>query len=65
MIRRALTIGLVDGVLLSLAGLYPAVSLIAPILLPGWRRPVSNELLHGSLLMLSAAIIVPLLASFG
>lgn len=65
MIRRALTIGLVDGILLSLAGLYPAIGLIAPILLPEWRRPVPNELAHGGLLMLSAAIIVPLLVSFG
>lgn len=65
MIRRALTIGLVVGVLLSLAGLYPAIGLVAPILLPTWPRPVGNELLHGVLLMLSAAVSVPLLFSFG
>ncbi|MCA9934940.1 MAG: hypothetical protein KC415_13495, partial [Anaerolineales bacterium] len=65
MIRRPLTIGFVSGVLLSVAGLYPAVGLIAPLLLPGWQRPVTNELLHSLLLMLSAVIFVPLLFTFG
>ncbi|MBK8988914.1 MAG: ATP-binding protein [Chloroflexi bacterium] len=65
MIRRALVVGLVGGILLSLAGLYPVVSLLAPLVSPMWVRPVANELAHGLLLMVSAAIGFPVLFSLG
>jgi hypothetical protein len=64
-IRRALVVGFVGGILLSLAGLYPVVSLLAPLVSPMWQRPVANELAHGLLLMGSAAIGFPVLLTLG
>lgn len=61
MIRRALIVGLVSGLLVSIAGIYPAISLLVPTIMPGWERPVQNELLHGLLLMVSAGIGIPIL----
>ena len=65
MIRRALIVGAVAGILLSVAGLYPVVSLLAPLVSPMWSRPIANELVHGMLLMGSAAIGVPVLLTLG
>lgn len=65
MIRRAVVHGLVGGFLLSLAGLYPAIALFAPLFLPNWVRPVPNELLHGLFLMASAVVGMPVLLGVG
>ncbi|MCB8985111.1 MAG: hypothetical protein H6659_14870 [Ardenticatenaceae bacterium] len=65
MIRRALVVGFIGGILLSIAGLYPVVSLLAPLVSPMWHRPVPNELVHGLLLMGSAAIGFPVLFTLG
>ena len=63
MIKRASMVGLFTGLLLSLAGFYPAVSLIVPIFFPD--IPKANDLVHGLLLMASAAIGVPIFFSVG
>ena len=65
MIRRSLGVGLLAGVILSLAGLYPAITLFMPLWFPDWVRPAINESLHSLLLMLSAAIFVPAFLSVG
>ncbi len=65
MIRRAVVHGLVGGLLLSLAGLYPAIALFSPLFLPNWTRPVPNELLHGLFLMVSAVVGMPVLLGLG
>ena len=59
MIRRAIIAGLVGGFVLTLTGFYLLVGLFAPIVIPGWQAPISNELLHGLLLMASAAVGLP------
>lgn len=64
MIRRSLTVGVLAGLLLSLASLYPAISLLTPTLLPNWE-PVAGDLWHGVLLMLSAGVGLPTLLGFG
>ena len=65
MIRRAVVHGLIGGLLLSLAGLYPAIALFAPLFLANWVRPVPNELLHGLFLMASAVVGMPVLFGLG
>jgi hypothetical protein len=64
-IRRSLLVGLIAGFLISLAGLYPLLSLFAPVALPGWQRPIQNEVAHGLLLMASAAVGVPTILGLG
>lgn len=59
MIRRAIIVGIVGGVVLSLAALYPIVGLFAPLWLTGWERPFSDDLIHSLWLMGSAALAVP------
>lgn len=59
MIRRAILVGIVGGMVISLASLYPIVSLLTPIWLDGWQRPFSDDLIHGLWLMASAALAVP------
>ncbi len=59
MIRRAIIVGIVGGIILSLAGLYPIAGLLAPLWLEGWARPFPDDLIHGILLMASAALAVP------
>jgi len=65
MIRRALVVGFIGGIMLSVAGLYPVISLLAPLVSPMWHRPIPNELVHGLLLMGSAAIGFPVLFTLG
>lgn len=65
MIRRSLLVGLINGLLVSIAGIYPAISLLVPTIMPGWDRPVQSELLHGLLLMVSAGIGIPVLLANG
>ncbi|MEM7112717.1 MAG: AAA family ATPase [Chloroflexota bacterium] len=65
MIRRSILLGTLGGCLMSLAGLYPAVALLAPLLLPNWNRPIPNELVHGLFLMLSAVVGMPVLLGLG
>ncbi|MCP4362509.1 MAG: AAA family ATPase [Chloroflexi bacterium] len=65
MIKRSLAIGLIGGIVISLAGLYPIVSLLAPLWLDGWQRPFANELIHGLWLMGSAALMIPTLLFLG
>lgn len=59
MIKRAIVVGIVGGIVLSLAGLYPIAGLLAPLWLEGWVRPAPDDLTHGILLMASAALAVP------
>ena len=59
MIRRAIAAGLLGGLIITIAGLYPLLGLFAPAVVPGWSPPVSNPLLSSLLLMLSAAIGIP------
>lgn len=65
MIRRALLVGAIGGILLSLAGLYPVVSLLAPLIDPAWGEFLPNPLVHGLLLMASAGIGIPVLLTLG
>lgn len=63
--RRVIIVGILFGLLLSLAMLYPAVSLVAPLSLDGLLRPIQSELWHGVALMVSAAGALLLLLSYG
>lgn len=65
MIRRAINVGLIAGLLLSIAGIYPAISLVVPVIFPLWKAPIANESVHGVLLMLSATVLVPVVMGFG
>lgn len=65
MFKRALGAGLVGGILISLAGLYPMVSLLAPLWLAGWERPFTNELIHVVWLAGSAVLGVPVALGLG
>ncbi len=65
MIKRSITIGIIGGILISLAGIYPVISLLTPIWLEGWERPITDDLSHGLLLMLSAVVVVPLILILG
>jgi hypothetical protein len=65
MTTRSLTTGTIGGLLLVLTMFYPAIGLIAPLLMPGWTQPIGNDLLHGFLLMLSAGVGVPVLVGIG
>ena len=65
MIRRALVVGAIGGVLLSLAGLYPVVSLLAPLIDHAWGSFLPNPLVHGILLMASAGIAIPVILTIG
>jgi len=65
MIRRALIVGAIGGLLLSLAGLYPVVSLLAPLIDPEWGKFLPNPLIHGVLLMVSAGIAIPVMLTIG
>jgi len=65
MIRRALIVGAIGGLLLSLAGLYPVVSLLAPLIDPAWGDFLPNPLVHGVLLMVSAGIAIPVVLTLG
>ena len=59
MIRRAITVGLIGGIILTLAGIYPLIGLFAPRVIPGWQAPVSANWLNSLLLMASAVIGIP------
>lgn len=61
MLRRAITVGIIGGVIISLAGVYPVISLLTPLWLDGWQRPLTDDLNHGIGLMVSAALFVPML----
>jgi hypothetical protein len=65
MIRRALSVGAIGGFLLSLAGLYPVVSLLAPLIDPTWADFLPTPLVHGLLLMISAGIALPVILTLG
>ncbi len=59
MTKRTISVGLLAGLLLSLAGIYPLIGMATPLVLPAWQPPIANELLHGLLLMFSAAVGLP------
>ena len=58
-------VGLTGGVIISLAGLYPIVGLLAPLWLAGWERPFANELVHNVWLLGSAVLGVPVVLGLG
>ena len=62
---QVLRTGFWAGLLLSTAALYPAISLVAPLSIPGLNRPIANELWHGVALMVSAAVVGVILFLFG
>lgn len=62
---RAITTGIIGGMLLVLASLYPVLGLVLPALAPGFTAPISNPLFHGLLLMVSAVVGLPLLVAVG
>ncbi|HRQ37345.1 MAG TPA: hypothetical protein PLD25_05460 [Chloroflexota bacterium] len=59
MIRHAIIVGIIGGIVLSLTAVYPIAGLLAPLWLEGWVRPFPDDLTHGILLMASAALAVP------
>jgi hypothetical protein len=65
MIKRSLRVGLLAGFVISLAGLYPVVGLLAPLWLAEYTRPFASELIHGIWLMASAALGVPPFLTLG
>jgi hypothetical protein len=62
---RSIMTGLIAGLLLCLALLYPALGLLAPLLMPGWSEPARSPLLHGFLLMISAVLCLPVVVGTG
>jgi hypothetical protein len=65
LLKRAVFVGLVGGLMITLGAIYPIVSLFAPLWIVGWERPLATELSHGLALMASAALIVPALFLLG
>ncbi|MCA9981745.1 MAG: hypothetical protein KDD89_12955, partial [Anaerolineales bacterium] len=65
MSRKVINTGIIFGLLISLAALYPAISLVAPLSVEGLLRPIQSELWHGIALMVSAAFVLALTTSFG
>lgn len=59
MIRRSFGTGIIAGLILSIASIYPVLALIAPFALDEWERPIQSPLLDGIILMLAAALFVP------
>lgn len=59
MTRRTIGVGLLGGLLISLAAVYPLIGMVAPVVMPGWQVPMYGPLLHSILLMISAAIGLP------
>lgn len=62
---RVLSTGLWAGLFLSLASLYPAISLVVPLSIPGLGRPIASDLWHGIALMVSAAVAGVILFTVG
>ncbi|MCA9949018.1 MAG: ATP-binding protein [Anaerolineales bacterium] len=60
MIQRTIRTGLLAGLLISLAGIYPLMSMAAPMLVLGWQPLITNALLRSVLLLLSAAVGIPI-----
>ncbi len=56
MIRKAITTGIVGGLLVTLGALYPILTVFVPALVPGWEPPTLNAMIHASLLMISAVV---------
>lgn len=62
---RVLNVGILAGILISLASLYPAFSLVAPTFVTDLPRLIENDLWHGFGLMGSAIIAVLVIVNFG
>jgi hypothetical protein len=62
---RVIVLGIIFGLLISLAELYPAISLVAPLSSDGWLRPIQSELGHGIALMISSGAALLLTLGFG
>ncbi len=62
--KRALVSGLIGGMIISLAGLYPLISLLAPRWLVGWQRPFPTHI-HLIWLSGSAVLGLPVLIGLG
>ncbi len=63
--HRVIHTGFWAGLIISLASLYPAISLVAPLSIPGLNRPIANDLWHGVALMISAAVVGLVLFTMG
>jgi hypothetical protein len=62
--KRALGTGLIGGLIITLAGLYPLISLLAPRWLVGWQRPFPPQI-HLIWLIGSAVLALPVLVGLG
>lgn len=62
--KRALVTGLIGGMVISLAGLYPLISLLVPRWLVGWQRPFPTQI-HLILIIGSAVLGLPMLLGLG
>ncbi|MBK8902349.1 MAG: ATP-binding protein [Anaerolineaceae bacterium] len=62
--KRALGTGLIGGMVITLAGLYPLISLLAPRWLVGWQRPFPPQI-HLIWLIGSAVLGLPVLLGLG
>lgn len=60
--KRAVGTGLIGGMIISLAGLYPLISFLAPRWLVGWQRPFPTQI---HLIWLIGSVIVGLPLLFG
>ncbi|MCC6607241.1 MAG: ATP-binding protein [Anaerolineae bacterium] len=62
--QRALGTGLIGGLIITLAGLYPLIRLLAPRWLVGWQRPFPPHI-HLIWLIGSAVLALPALLGLG
>jgi hypothetical protein len=58
MIRRAMTTGIIGGLLAVIGALYPVLAVFVPVLVTGWQSPIQNQVLHAVLLMASAVVFI-------
>ena len=56
MIRRAITTGVLGGLLVVVGVLYPTLAVFVPTLVPGWQSPIQHPVAHAVLLMVSAVV---------
>lgn len=72
MIRRAIFIGIIGGIILSVAALYPIIGLFTPLWFEGWTPPLfklgvalPDDLVHAFWLMGSTVLAAPTVLGVG
>jgi len=58
MTRRAITAGILGGLLFTLGALYPALAVLTPAFIPGVPLAAANPVAHAVLLMISTIVAV-------